>query len=213
MKDLTLILIGKNDRLLPSELEGKRLLKEMTGSERVDVKEFECGHALLEDGFIDFADEIMKSSVFDQPLNSLDVPMPTAKDMEDVERTLGPFLNAMSPVFLTRGKDKLLHRGIENIPTGLEGRPVLLVGNHQLYGADCAQIIREFVNKKSTLLRGLGHPMIFDDRISNPFTAGILKKYGAVEVTPGNIFEVRIKFRIMIKDSIYHTFYLTLCCS
>ena len=45
----TLILIGKNDRLLPSRSEGKRLLKEMTSSAKVELKEYDIGHALLED--------------------------------------------------------------------------------------------------------------------------------------------------------------------
>jgi 1-acyl-sn-glycerol-3-phosphate acyltransferase len=84
----------------------------------------------------------------------------------------------------------MLTRGIESLPTGLQGRPVLLVGNHQIYGADCAQIIREFINKKDTLVRGLAHPLVFNDRDSIPFMAPTLKKFGAVEVSPAAIFEL-----------------------
>ena len=47
------------------------------------------------------------------------------------------------------------------MPTGIEGRPVLLVGNHQLYGADLGMIIRQFLREKDTLVRGLAHPAIF----------------------------------------------------
>jgi hypothetical protein len=82
----TLILVGKNDRLLPSQKEGKRLMKEMTGSEKVEVKEFDIGHALLEDDFIDFAEVIIKSEVFAAPKDELDVSFPTKADMEDVEK-------------------------------------------------------------------------------------------------------------------------------
>ena len=46
----------------------------------------------------------------------------------------GAFINALSPVFLTRGPGGQLVRGLQDVPTGTEGRPVLLVGNHQLYG-------------------------------------------------------------------------------
>jgi pimeloyl-ACP methyl ester carboxylesterase len=185
----TLILVGKNDRLLPSQAEGRRLRKEMTSSERVDVKEFDVGHTLHGDSFIDIASELKQVA---GTKNAMDCAFPTAEDMVDVEKNFGPFLNSMSPIFLTRGSDGELKRGIDSLPTGINGRPVLLVGNHQLYGADCAQIIREFINTKSTLVRGLAHPMVFNDRDSNPLMAPTLKKYGAVEVSPTAIFEVNI---------------------
>ena len=183
----TLVLVGKNDKVLPSRSEGQRLLKEMTSCEKIEVKEFDIGHTLMEDGFLDIADEILKLGYNKDPL---DIAFPTDADMLDVEKNFGPFLNAMSPVFLSKGKDGMLHRGVKNIPTGLEGRPVLLVGNHQLYGADCAQIVREFILQKNTLVRGLAHPMVFNDRDANPLMASTLKKYGAVEVSPSSIFEV-----------------------
>jgi pimeloyl-ACP methyl ester carboxylesterase len=83
----TLILVGKNDRLLPSRAEGRRLKKEMTGSSIVEVKEFDIGHALLEDGFVDFTDIILKSKVFALPKEeSLDCPMPTKEDMDEVDK-------------------------------------------------------------------------------------------------------------------------------
>lgn len=83
----TLILVGKNDRLLPSRAEGRRLKKEMTGTSIVEVKEFDIGHALLEDGFVDFTDTILKSKVFAVPKEeSLDCPMPTKEDMDDVDK-------------------------------------------------------------------------------------------------------------------------------
>lgn len=87
IKTPTLILVGKNDRLLPSQLEGKRLLKEMSGSKKVEVKEFNVGHALLEDNFIDFAAVMLRSSVFAVPKEDpLDVTFPTKADMIDVEK-------------------------------------------------------------------------------------------------------------------------------
>ena len=188
----TLILIGKNDRLLPSRSEGQRLLKQMTSCEQVELKEFDIGHTLLEEGFLDIGDEILQTAVFGSPKNPLDIPFPTEADMEEVERNFGPFLNAMSPIFLTRGKDGRLQRGVDSIPTGIEGRPVLFVGNHQLYGTDCAQIIREFILQKNTLVRGLAHPLVFNDKDSNPLMAKTLKQFGAVEVSPAHIFEVTI---------------------
>jgi pimeloyl-ACP methyl ester carboxylesterase len=83
----TLILVGKNDRLLPSRAEGRRLKKEMTGSSIVEVKEFDIGHALLEDGFVDFTETLLKSQVFAVPKEeTLDCPMPTKEDMDNVDK-------------------------------------------------------------------------------------------------------------------------------
>lgn len=190
IKTPTLILIGKNDRLLPSRSEGRRLLQQMTSCEQLELKEFDIGHNLLEEGFLNIADEILQTSIFGSPKNPLDIPFPTEADMEEVERSFGPFLNAMSPIFLSRSKDGRLQRGVDSIPTGTDGRPVLLVGNHQLYGTDCAQIIREFILQKNTLVRGLAHPLVFNDKDANPLMAKTLKQFGAVEVSPANIFEV-----------------------
>ena len=130
----TLIMSGKNDRLLPSRNEGRRLVREMRSAERVQLKEFNCGHALLDGTTIDFGEEIMSSEVFNPKKHPLDVAMPTEAEMANLDRQVGPFLKALSPVFLSRGPDDYLRRGLAGIPTGREGRPVLLVGNHQLYG-------------------------------------------------------------------------------
>ena len=176
----TLVLIGKDD----GEVDGKKLSKEMIGSEKLIVKRMDMEKP---GEFLDFARELSK---FEIPSSPLDCAFPTVDDMIDVEKDYGPFLNAMSPIFLTRGKDGVLTRGLDSLPTGVSGRPVLLVGNHQLYGADCAQIIREFINSKNTLVRGLSHPMVYNDRDSNPFMTSTFKKYGAVEVSPAAIFGV-----------------------
>ena len=176
----TLVLVGKDD----GEVDGKKLSKEMIGSEKLMVKRIDMenpGESL------DLARELSNFAI---PTSPLDCAFPTADDMIDVEKDYGPFLNAMSPIFLTRGKNGVLTRGLDSLPTGISGRPVLLVGNHQLYGADCAQIIREFINSKNTLVRGLSHPMVYNDRDSNPFMSSTFKKYGAVEVSPAAIFGV-----------------------
>ena len=83
----TLILVGKNDRLLPSQAEGKRLKKEMTSAPIVEVIEFDIGHALLENNFQDFTSVILKSKVFAVPeVETLDCAMPTREDMDLVEK-------------------------------------------------------------------------------------------------------------------------------
>lgn len=56
-------------------------------------------------------------------------------------------------------------------------------------GADLAPLIRQFITEKNTLVRGLAHPAVF----AGPQGSGQMsqfKKFGAVSVSPTNIFEV-----------------------
>lgn len=58
-------------------------------------------------------------------------------------------------------------------------------------GADLAPLIRQFITERNTLVRGLAHPAVF----AGPQGAGSgqmsqFKKFGAVSVSPTNIFEV-----------------------
>lgn len=117
-------------------------------------------------------------------------------------------------MFLTRGKDGQLKRGLDAVPTGLSGRPVLLVGNHQLYGADLAPIVREFINTKGTLVRGLAHPMIFADRGVSTAQQKTFVKFGAVEVSPTNIFQVHATsvylLYFIFHNSLFSSFFILL---
>ena len=61
------------------------------------------------------------------------VELPTKKDLKEVEKQFGFLFDSTSPIFLSKSNG-IISRGIKSVPTGLEGRPVLLVGNHQLYG-------------------------------------------------------------------------------
>ena len=65
-------------------------------------------------------------------------------------------------------------------------------------GGDLAFIVRQFLREKNTLVRGLAHPAIFTD---GAFASGdenrkensmqsLFKKFGAVPVSSGSIYEV-----------------------
>ena len=67
-------------------------------------------------------------------------------------------------------------------------------------GGDLAFIVRQFLREKNTLVRGLAHPAIFTD---GAFASGeenrkensmqsMFKKFGAVPVSSGSIYEVRL---------------------
>ena len=159
------------------------------------------------------------------------VEKPSREDLIAADKQIDPLVLLTSPVFLSKDKNNKLVRGLGPVPTGAEGRPVLLVGNHQLIGTqrfgihtyihtyipiecstsvcknntlsnepggDLAFIVRQFLREKNTLVRGLAHPAIFTD---GAFSTGdenrredsmqsMFKKFGAVPVSPGSIYEV-----------------------
>jgi pimeloyl-ACP methyl ester carboxylesterase len=195
----TVLLIGKQDRLLPSDTEGYRLEQELTNA-AVEVVEFRTGgHALLDDSR-DLADILRKSKTLGpaedlQP--NLDVPFPSQAEIDEADRNvLSTLTRAFSPVFLQKDAKGQLRRGIDSLPVGTSGRPVLLVGNHQLYGADTGFIIREFIRSRQVLVRGLAHPILFGAASpggaadSNMFSRNNIQKFGGVEVSPGSIFQL-----------------------
>jgi pimeloyl-ACP methyl ester carboxylesterase len=195
----SIVLVGKNDRLLPSMEEGRRLKKLMKNS-KVELIELEGkGHAIL-DGSYDLADLLLTSKTFLRDSDSSEVycPPPNAIDIKNADKQAGNLIKAVSPVFLSRRKDGVIVRGIDDIPTGrTTGRPVLLIGNHQLYGADLAIIIKEFLDSKNELVRGLAHPVLFSDTDSarsggmgDPNMREMFQTFGAVKVSPAAIFEL-----------------------
>ena len=141
----TLILVGAGDRLIPSSEEGRRLLREMKNAQ-VEVKEYPQGGHLLLDGTFNLTDIFRESKLFPntnanpmmnpvQPIPELITDYyPSQETIEEFEQILFTFRRVVSPVMLTRRGDGSLKRGIMSVPVGTEGRPVLLVGNHQLYG-------------------------------------------------------------------------------
>lgn len=59
---------------------------------------------------------------------------PSREDLIAADKQIDPLVVLTSPVFLSKDKDNKIVRGLGPVPTGAEGRPVLLVGNHQLIG-------------------------------------------------------------------------------
>lgn len=193
----TLILVGKNDRLLPSFEEGKRLKKLMTKA-KVELIDLETkGHAIL-DGSYSFADLLLNSKTFvrdrDDDLSDVYCPYPSENDIKKADKQVGNLIKAVSPVFLTRRKDNVIVKGIDDVPVGSKvGRPVLFVGNHQLFGADLAIIIKEFLESKHELVRGLAHPLLFEDdqgNMGDPNIRELFTTFGAVKVSGKSFFEL-----------------------
>lgn len=189
----TLVLVGNNDGLLPSQQEGRRLERLLP---IVEVKYFSQGsHALLAD-IKDLIKVIKTSTIFKPPrvMKPVDFPYPTIEEIRSADKNLTFLRQSLSPIFLSRQDDGRLSRGIRDLPVGSQGRPVLLVGNHQLFGVDLPLLGREFLLERQELIRGLAHPIVFanDDTsdANSPFGPSLFKRFGAVEVSPSSIFEL-----------------------
>lgn len=72
--------------------------------------------------------------VGNQPVVDYRMNLPSSEDLAAADRQIDPLASLLSPVFLSRGPRGSLVMGLGPVPTGSEGRPVLLVGNHQLMG-------------------------------------------------------------------------------
>jgi len=88
-------------------------------------------------------------------------------------------------------EDGRIVRGLSGVPN--DG-PVLLVGNHMLLGIDMLPLITEFLREKRTVLRGMAHPVLFNDRRECSFEGHHLYDYarlcGAVPVTDRNLYRL-----------------------
>jgi hypothetical protein len=89
---------------------------------------------------------------------------------------------------LTNGK---IVRGLAGVP---DQGPVLFVGYHALMGIELSPLYEEFLKEKNTVVRGLGHPVLFG--ASNETSRQELSRfdtvsmYGGLPVTPINMYRL-----------------------
>ncbi|KAJ0716669.1 hypothetical protein HanPI659440_Chr13g0515281 [Helianthus annuus] len=93
-------------------------------------------------------------------------------------------------VFSTMEDGKIV-RGLAGIP---DKGPVLVVGNHMLWGFDAFSVVLEFLREKKITLHGLAHPEIYQIRVEDefimiPYTDAV-KILGAIPVSPRNLFRL-----------------------
>ncbi|KAJ0482525.1 putative acylglycerol lipase [Helianthus annuus] len=93
-------------------------------------------------------------------------------------------------VFSTMEDGKIV-RGLAGIP---DKGPVLVVGNHMLWGFDAFSVVLEFLREKKLTLHGLAHPEIYQIRVEDefimiPYTDAV-KILGAIPVSPRNLFRL-----------------------
>ena len=160
-----LCVASSEDLLIPSGDEGPRLRREMRRC-RVEVLEG-ASHAALQKDECDLL-EVMARNGF-KPRAERDPPPlsndegfmpPSAAELERAFESLEPLRRITSPVFFSTKANGQIVQGIDAVPLGTKGAPVLLVGNHQTLAPDLGFLVQEFIRERGTLVRGLAHPVV-----------------------------------------------------
>ncbi|KAM3567635.1 hypothetical protein VYU27_010224, partial [Nannochloropsis oceanica] len=161
----TVIAAGAQDRLLPSIQEARRLQRHLPDASIIRLEG--SGHISL-DARVNLTDILCRHpKLFAEPkknkrkdyVRDFVKPSPQYIDryINIVEQYLGRFT---SPTFFSTTVDGKIVPGLAGVPLP-SNKPVLLVGNHQLFGLDLGIIIKEMYREKNVLVRGLAHPALF----------------------------------------------------
>ncbi|CAK9019204.1 Acyltransferase-like protein At1g54570 [Durusdinium trenchii] len=190
------VLAFSDDVLLPSKDEGNMLkpaLQERCLINRLQVKELESkSHEPLV-GDIDLVAILKESPIFQAPKDPVsDFKFPSMAELEEGSKDVERLASVVSPVFCSFSAASPSQRvfGLEGVPTPADvgERPVLLVGNHQLAGADLGPLVREFLVDRGVLTRGLAYPGAMRTREGQGPPQ--FQRFGAVPVSPRNIFKL-----------------------
>ena len=213
------LLASTEDRLLPSVEEARRLARDLPNA-RIQLLRG-SGHApLLEEGStrLDLADVLYKrsgggllarSKQSSKPYDYIrDFVRPPAETLANVSRSLDSIRRLASPVFLST-RDGQAIAGLGGLEEALQsGKPILLVGNHQLIGPDISLLVAEVFQGTGYLLRSLSHPSNFGVRTQERQTNGgprisasaeaeedgvRRRDIGAVPVTPRALYNLLAK--------------------
>ena len=220
-----LVICGEDDRFLPSKDEAERLKKALD-AESITLRG--GGHAVLVDPQrLDFGKALRSSkALYGAEIRARklkkaqravdDFVRPNATQIKETrDSVVDPLRRLVSPKFFSTLEGKVVE-GLSGVPSPEKGRPVLLVGNHQLFGADLSILVDEFLRDRDLLIRGLAHPVATnapslvgdgpqqgprpspqwwnDGRRRDGFNGNgdesFFQKFGAVEVTPRNFIRL-----------------------
>jgi pimeloyl-ACP methyl ester carboxylesterase len=140
----TLVLVGKEDKLMPSASEGDRLVRTLPKCEKLEVSG--RGHFVLDEN-VNLTEAILFSKIDPMKWKEtkkkydivLDWKIPRPEKIASViESSVKPFRIAHSPVFMSTDKNRKRWMGLSKVPR--QDGPVLFVANHQ-YGK-CSRDVR-----------------------------------------------------------------------
>lgn len=132
----TLVVVGTDDKLIPSGSEAQRLTKTLRNCEKLEVKG--SGHFVLDDN-VNLTEAIIYSKILD-PLNFnettkpydpiLDWKLPPKAVIDEIREGSVNFLEeAFSPIYISTDTQGKRSFGLDNLP---RDGPILFVSNHQL---------------------------------------------------------------------------------
>jgi pimeloyl-ACP methyl ester carboxylesterase/1-acyl-sn-glycerol-3-phosphate acyltransferase len=202
----TLVLAGKQDKMLPTKDEANVLTKAIPNATKVEFPN--SGHFIL-DSRVNLTALILDADFFPvkdgkayDPILDWKEPLPSIYNKK-IDEQVKPLRTLAGPVFLSTKKDGTRVMGLGKVPSTIQtnGRPVLIVANHQLIGLDLSMIISELKEQRDIWARGLAHPIIFAgaQAAQNGGAQGGLgggadvtefEKYGAVQVSPRNYYRL-----------------------
>lgn len=161
----TLVLYGKDDNLLPSRDEAKKLTNMMQNCKKKEIEN--AGHLTLDSPAVNCS-RIIESTKSVAPMSwrkdpVMDWEVPSKEKIEEAAEGTNGIRRLASPIFLSTGPGGNVEVGLRNLRTSVlnKGKPVLFVGNHQLLALDLSLMLEGVWRETGTLLRGLAHPMLF----------------------------------------------------
>uniref|UniRef100_A0ACD5UPC0 Uncharacterized protein n=1 Tax=Avena sativa TaxID=4498 RepID=A0ACD5UPC0_AVESA len=188
-----LLLASGKDNLLPSGEEANRLFKTLKNCR---VRYFkDNGHTLLLEDGINLLSVIKGANMYRRGRQRdfvTDYLPPTLNEFKktfDEDHKL--FHLALSPVMMSTLTNGKIVRGLAGVP---DQGPVLFVGYHALMGIELSPLYEEFLREKNTVVRGLGHPVLFG--ANNETSRQELSRfdtvsmYGGLPVTPINMYRL-----------------------
>jgi len=113
------------------------------------------------------------------------------------EGWLGQMRRLFSPTFFSTDAGGNLVPGLEQLPPTAEGAPpLLLLGNHQLFGFDGPMILEELLRERGVALTALVYPPLLDAEsplaplpYPLPGTAATFERFGAVPASGRALFK------------------------
>ncbi|KAG8466098.1 hypothetical protein KFE25_005668 [Diacronema lutheri] len=169
-----LVLASTADNVLPAPQAARAIASRLLGA-RVRLLEG-AGHAPLIETAVDLASIFERERVLSMPLPRqydyvTSFTHPTDEQVEAASRALEPLRRLVSPRFFSTLPSGQRVPGLSALPkprargggaTPSLDRPVLFVGNHQLFGVtDLPLLVEELLVTRGILARGLAHPVAF----------------------------------------------------
>lgn len=178
---------GGRDVILPSIDECRRLGSIFGGRVIVEAR---AAHVMLDD--LDLVELVASLGLLSRRRISPPAGDISLEPKSVVERLVRLASRFVAPVFFSTDGQGRVYRGLSNVPIG--ERPVVLCGNHQLFGLDGPLIVEAFLRQRKALIPSLVHPALLQDAsplapLPYPLrgTAAMLRRFGSLPAGGRNL--------------------------